>query len=278
MQERDMKIDYPEIAKRIRKSILQMVYAAKSSHVGSALSIVDILTVLYFRIMHISPKEPWNPDRDRFILSKGHACAALYATLAERGIIPKELLSTFCKDGSTLGGHSDCYRVPGIDAPTGSLGHGLSLGAGMAIANQHDCRHYRVFVLLSDGECDEGSVWEAALFAAHFKLDNLIAIIDYNKIQSFGRVKDVINLEPLLSKWIAFGWSALEINGHDYQQIEEALRDLPKSHGTPNLIIAHTVKGKGVSFMEDQLAWHYKSPDERQLQQALAEIEWGSAL
>jgi len=184
---------------------------------------------------------------------------------------PKEWLGTYCQDGSHLAGHIT-YGVPGVEASTGSLGHGLSIGCGMAVAGKHSSHSYRVFVLLSDGECDEGSTWEAALFAPHHRLDNLVAIVDYNKIQSFGTVKEVLDLEPLANKWQAFGWAVKEIDGHDFEQIEKALLSVPFEPERPSCIIAHTVKGKGVSFMENQLAWHYKPPNDDELRQALTEL------
>jgi transketolase len=263
---------YQKLASRIRRSALYMVHKANASHIGTSLSIADILAVLYESILHVDPKRPTWPDRDRFILSKGHGCAALYAVLAERGFFAKEWLETYCQDGSHLAGHITSHGVPGAEVSTGSLGHGLPIGCGMALAGKHDDQPYRVFVLLSDGECDEGSTWEAALFAPHHHLDNLIAIIDYNKIQSFGTTKEVLDLEPLAEKWRAFGWAVQEIDGHDFRQIENALTSLSFKKGQPSCIIAHTVKGKGISFMENQLAWHYKSPNDEELQQALAEL------
>lgn len=262
---------YKAFATQIRAHVLRMTHHAKSSHVGGCLSIADLLAVLYGRVLRVDPTHPNWPDRDRFILSKGHAAAAVYATLAERGFFPMDWLDTFYLDGSRLPGHIT-RSVPGVEASTGSLGHGLSIGCGMALAGKRDEQSYRVFVLLSDGECDEGSTWEAALFAPHHHLDNIIAIVDYNKIQSFGTVKEVLDLDPLMSKWQAFGWATREINGHDFEQIENALLSVPFEPERPSCIIAHTIKGKGISFMEDQLAWHYKSPDDEQLAQALAEL------
>lgn len=263
---------YQALATRIRAHALRMVHRARSSHIGTSLSAADLLAVLYGGVLRIDSSRPDWPDRDRFILSKGHGGAAVYAVLAEKGFFPKEWLGTYCQDGSCLGGHITHHSVPGVEASTGSLGHGLSIGCGMALAGRHDGRHYRVFVLLSDGECDEGSTWEAVLFAPHHRLDNLVAIVDYNKIQSFGTVKEVLDLEPLAGKWQAFGWATREIDGHDFKQIEDALLSVPFESGRPSCIIANTIKGKGVSFMEGQLAWHYKSPSNEQLSQALAEL------
>ena len=259
---------YSKKAKKIRTHILHMVHKANASHIGSCFSIVDLLTVLYFGVLRVNQ----GPDRDRFILSKGHAAAAVYATLCERGLLGLYDLERYCQDGALLGGHitSD---VPGVEVSTGSLGHGLSIGCGMAIDGKG---RNRVFVLMSDGECDEGSVWEAALFASHHALDNLIVIIDYNKIQSFGRVKDVLDLEPFGDKWRAFGWAVQEINGHDFEQIERTLRAIPFVKSKPRCIIAHTIKGKGVSFMENKLEWHYKSPNKEELERALGELGEGS--
>src|SRR5580704_8602054 len=203
------------LAKRIRVKALHMINAAKSSHVGSAFSMADLLAVLYAKILRIDPNRPDWPERDRFILSKGHACAALYVVLAERGFFPLTWLDDFYQDGSRLAGHATHVGVPGVEVSTGSLGHGLPIACGMALAGRRDKGAYRVFTLLSDGECDEGSTWEAALFAPHHQLDNLIAIVDYNEIQSLGTVKEVLDLEPFAAKWRAFGWAVREIDGHD---------------------------------------------------------------
>lgn len=264
--------DYKRIAREIRKNIVKMHTKSGSSHVGCALSIVDILVVLYFSILKIDPKRPIFKNRDRFILSKGHAASALYCTLAKKGFFSEKILEEYCIDGGRLLGHSAKDCVLGIEASTGSLGHGLSMGIGMAIAGKYDRRNYRVFVLLSDGECDEGSVWEAAMFASQHKLNNLIAIIDYNKLQALGRTNEVINLEPLIDKWTSFGWSVKEADGHNFSQIEETLSRVPFEKNKPSIVIAHTVKGKGVSFMENQVAWHYKSPSKEQLEIALKEL------
>jgi transketolase len=265
-------MDYQKIASEIRKKILKMIFTSKSAHIGSALSCVDILVVLYFKIMKIDPQKPLSPSRDRFILSKGHGAAALYATLAQRGFFSDKILDTYCRDGGKLPGHNTAGYVPGVETTTGSLGHGLAIGAGMAQAAKMDNKKYRIFVLMSDGEQDEGAVWEAALFASHHKLDNLVGIIDYNKIQSFGETNRVLNLEPLKEKWSSFGWGVKEIAGHNFNQIEQALKRIPFSKNKPSLIIAYTIKGKGVSFMENKLEWHYYPPSESQYQQALKEL------
>jgi transketolase len=224
-------------------------------------------------VLRVDSVHPDWPDRDRFVLSKGHGCAALYAVLAERGFFPLEWLDTFCQNGSRLPGHATHAYLPGVEVSTGSLGHGLSIACGIALAAKRDGKTYRVFALLSDGECDEGSTWEAVLFASHHRLDNLIAIVDYNKIQSLGRVEEVINLEPFAEKWRSFGWAVREVDGHDVLEIEETLTQVPFEAGRPSCVIAHTVKGKGVSFMEDKLLWHYRSPQGEEFEAALAELE-----
>ena len=267
------KINYKKISSDIRKKILKMKLLSQGSHIGSAFSCVDILTVLYFKILRIDPKKPKDPDRDRFILSKGHGASAVYATLVERGFASEKILDTYCQDNSELSGHAMKDSVPGVEVSTGSLGHGLPIGLGMALAGKKDKKDYRVFVIISDGECDEGTTWEAALFASHHRLDNLVTILDYNKIQSFGRPSEILNLEPLKEKWTAFGWEVKEVNGHDFGALETVLESIPFNKNKPNLIIAHTTKGKGVSFMEDQLAWHYKSPTQEQYETGIKELD-----
>lgn len=264
--------DTKQLAKKIRAHALRMVHAAKASHIGTCLSMADILAVLYGGAMRVFPNEPKNAKRDRLILSKGHGTAILYAVLAESGFFPVADLETYCKDGSRLTGHVNHAGVAGVEVSTGSLGHGLGLGCGFALGLRVDKSDAGVFVLLSDGECDEGSIWEAALFAPFHKLDNLVAIVDYNKIQSFGSVKEVLDLEPFADKWKAFGWEVVEVDGHDHDALKKALSHLPAKEGKPTLILAHTIKGKGVSFMEGQLKWHYKSPDKDELAKALAEV------
>jgi transketolase len=250
-----------------------MIYRAKSSHVGSAFSIADLLAVLYDGILRVDSLRPEWPERDRFVLSKGHACAALYATLAERGFFPLGWLDDFYLDGSRLAGHVTHWGVPGLEASTGALGHGLAIACGMALAGKRDARSFRVFALLSDGECDEGSTWEAALFAPHHQLDNLVTIVDYNKIQSLGSVEEVLDLHPLGAKWESFGWAVREIDGHNLSQIASVLQSVPFQTGKPSCIIAHTVKGKGVSFMENKLLWHYRAPNDEEFRLALSELE-----
>jgi len=256
--------NYQKIATEIRKKILKMKLMSQGSHIGSAFSCVDILTVLYFKILRLNVKNAKDKNRDRFILSKGHAASALYATLVQRGFAPESALDKYCQNKSTMAGHAMKDSVPGVEISTGSLGHGLPVGIGMAVAAKKDSKKHRVFVLMSDGECDEGSTWEAALFAGHHKLDNLIAMIDYNKIQSFGRTNEVLNLEPFRQKWTSFGWQVKEIDGHNFKEIEGALSKIPFKKNSPNLIIAHTIKGSGgktaCDIFEDKLEWHYKSP------------------
>ncbi|HVY62008.1 MAG TPA: transketolase [Planctomycetota bacterium] len=261
-----------ELARAIRVDVVQMVARVKASHVGTCFSMADILGVLYTGVLRVDPARPDWPDRDRLVLSKGHGGAALYAALAETGFYPRDWLDTYCLDGSKLAGHICHKGVPGVEVSTGSLGHGMPIACGFALAQKRDARPARTFLILSDGECDEGSTWEGALFAPHHKLDNLVAIVDYNKIQSFGSVKEVLDLEPFGAKWRAFGWAVREVDGHDPDAVRAALTEVPLEPGRPTAIIAHTVKGKGVSYMENQLAWHYKSPDPEQLARALAEL------
>ncbi len=261
------------LARAVRRHALGMVHRANASHIGSSLSIADVLAVLYGAVLRVDPKRPDWPDRDRFVLSKGHAAAALYAVLAECRFFPTQWLDTYCRDGGRLPGHAASHGIPGIEVSTGSLGHGLPVACGMALAARRDRRPYRVFVLLGDGECDEGSVWEAALFAPHHRLDNLVVIVDANGIQSFGQVREVLDLEPLADKWRAFRWAVREIDGHDHGEIADVLGRVPLEPGKPTAVIARTIKGKGICFMEGQLAWHYRAPDAVQLAQALAELE-----
>lgn len=249
-----------------------MVHAANASHIGGVLSMADVLAVLYANILRIRPEEPQWLDRDRFILSKGHCCAGVYAALAERGFFAVEELKTYGRDGSRLMTHIS-HKVPGVEFSTGSLGHGLPFGCGKALAAKRRRESWRVFVMLSDGELDEGSNWEAFLFAPQHKLDNLVVVVDYNKIQSLGAVSDVLELEPLADKFRAFRWSVREIDGHNHDAIRSALTTLPWQQGRPSLLIAHTVKGKGVDFMENQLHWHYKSPDQDQLDAAITQLD-----
>lgn len=258
------------LANRIRHNALRMVHSAKASHIASALSIADILAVLYGQVMHFNPADQDCASRDRFILSKGHACVAVYSTLAEVGFISKGQLETYGDDFSWLMNHIS-HKVNGVEFSTGSLGHGLPFGVGKALAAKARSETWRTFVLLSDGEMDEGSNWEALMFAGHHKLANLIAVIDYNKLQSLDTVASTLGLEPLIDKLKAFGCSVHEIDGHDHRQIIEAMSCI--SGEKPTVLVAHTTKGKGVSFMENRVEWHYKTPNDEQLAIALAELE-----
>lgn len=252
-----------------------MVYGAKASHIGSALSITDIVAVLYQNVMKIDPARPDAPGRDRFILSKGHACVAVYAALAEKGFIAKDDLLTYGQDHSVLMNHIS-HKVVGVEFSTGSLGHGLPFGVGKALAAKRSGNTWRTFVLLSDGELGEGSNWEACLFAAHHGLDNLVAIVDYNNLQSLTTVDATLRVEPLAAKFESFGWAVRDVDGHDHTVLSEALSAAPWSDGRPSVLIARTTKGKGVSFMENQVRWHYQSPTAEELERALSEIEAGS--
>jgi transketolase len=253
------------IAKKIRKDILTMSFRAKSAHTGGALSCVEILVALYFKIMRVYPKDPYGPKRDRLIFSKAHDAKVLYATLSERGFFDKKKLRTYEANDGLLAGHSVRYAVPGIEASAGSLGHGLPIAAGIALAGKLDKKKYRVYTILSDGECDEGSTWEAALFSGHHKLDNLIAIVDYNKLQGFGYTKDILDLEPFAKKWEAFGWRVREIDGHNFQQIINTLRSVPFQKNKPSVVIAHTIKGLGgIPKHINQISSQYKPPTEEE--------------
>jgi transketolase len=261
-------------AKAIRLHALQMVHAASASHIGSCFSMADILAVLYTgNIFRYDSAQPEWPERDILLVSKGHAAAIMYAALAEAGYYDASLLASFCQNGSLLQGHIS-HHVPGVELSTGSLGHALSVACGMAIAARAQQSDRRIFVILSDGELDEGSNWEAILFAGHHTLHNLTVIIDYNKIQSFGHTQQVLGLEPLADKWRSFKWNVDEVDGHDYHALLKQLQR--SSTNMPSVLIAHTIKGKGVSFMEGALEWHYKSPSLEQLQQAVREIEAAS--
>ena len=262
-------------AQQVRESILRMVYAANSGHCGGSLSAADLVTALYFHIMRVNPQDPKWEDRDRFILSKGHACPVIYAALALRGYFPQEELGTLRAINSRLQGHPDMRKTPGLDATTGSLGQGLSLGVGMALAAKIGGKGYRVFVLMGDGETNEGQIWEAAACAAKYGLSNLVGIVDENGLQNDGPTDAIMPMQPLAEKWRAFGWNVLEIDGHDMEQIVTALEQANESNqGKPTAIIAKTVKGKGVSFMENVVEWHSGAPTDAQLEQALDEI-WG---
>ncbi|MEW9077932.1 transketolase [Terrisporobacter glycolicus] len=261
-----------EITNVIRKDIVSMICKSKSGHPGGSLSAVEILTALYFDQMNIDPTNPKMEDRDRFVLSKGHAAPALYATLAERGYFEKEELNHLRKLGSMLQGHPDMKKVPGVEMSTGSLGQGFSVACGMAMAAKLDNAPWNVYALLGDGEVQEGIIWEAAMSAAHYKLDNMIAFLDYNGLQIDGEVESVMSINPIEDKFRTFGWNVITIDGHDFDQIFAALDMAKDTVDKPTMIIAKTVKGKGVSFMENQASWHGSAPSEEQLEQALSEL------
>jgi transketolase len=266
-----LHIDSRALAHRMRVQALQMVHRAKASHIGSALSICDIVAALYGQVLHLDPKQPAAPRRDRFILSKGHACVAVYAALAETGFFPRDDLLKYGQDHSVLMNHIS-HKVPGVEFSTGSLGHGLPFGVGKALAAKRSKQDWRTFVLLSDGELGEGSNWEAMMFAAHHQLGNLVAIVDYNKLQSLTTVDKTLRVEPLADKVHAFGWGVREVDGHDHAALATLLASTPWEPGKPSFLIAHTTKGKGVSFMENSIDWHYKSPSADQLALALGEL------
>lgn len=268
-----LNIESYDLARRIRGQALNMVYRAKASHIGSALSICDIVAVLYSKILNLTASAPSAPSRDRFILSKGHACVAVYAALAETGFFQHEELLNYGQDHSVLMNHIS-HKVKGVEFSTGSLGHGLPFGTGKSLAAKRLKQSWRTFVLLSDGELGEGSNWEAMMFAAHHQLDNLVAIIDYNKLQSLTTVEKTLRIEPLADKAMAFGWAVREVDGHDHRDLQNHLSEIPWHIGKPSFLIAHTTKGKGVSFMENSVDWHYKTPSADQLAQALEELNY----
>lgn len=262
-----------DIAKNVRVNIIEMLAESKSGHPGGSLSVTDILTVLYFDEMNIKVEDPKWEDRDRLILSKGHAAPALYSTLAERGYFPKEELKSLRKFKSILQGHPDMKKTPGVDMSTGSLGQGLSAANGMALSGRLDKKDYRVYTIIGDGELQEGQIWEAAMSTAHYKLDNLTAIVDFNGLQIDGSNEEVMNVSPVDKKFESFGWNVIVIDGHDIEAIKEALDKAKEVKGRPTAIIAKTVKGKGVSFMENKADWHGTAPNEEQKIQALNELK-----
>jgi transketolase len=276
-EENNMNIsELKNAAKNVRAGIIEAVCSAKSGHPGGSLSVADILTVLYFDKMNIDPKNPKWEDRDRLVLSKGHVAPALYAVLAERGYFPKEKLLTLRKLGSMLQGHPDMKSTPGVDMSTGSLGQGLSVANGMALAAKLDKKDYRVYVILGDGEIQEGQIWEAAMSAAHYKLDNVTAILDNNGLQIDGPNEEVMNINPIDDKFAAFGWNVIKVeDGHDLEAIGRAVDEAKSVKGKPSIIIAKTVKGKCVSYMENQCAWHGTAPNDEQKRIALEDIERG---
>ncbi|MFZ7119455.1 MAG: transketolase [Eubacteriaceae bacterium] len=264
-------VEFNTITSNIRQSIIKQISNAKSGHPGGSLSAVEILSLLFFEIMNVNPQDAKNPDRDRFVLSKGHASPVFYATLAERGFFEKEELLTFRKINSNLQGHPDMKHTPGVDMTSGSLGQGLSAAAGMAIAGKLDKKDYKVYALLGDGELQEGMIWEAAMSAGHYKLDNLVAFVDNNGLQIDGKICDVLGPEPIDAKFEAFNWNVIKVSdGHNIDEIREGLKKIVK--GKPNVIICKTIKGKGVSFMEDQVGWHGSAPNEEQTKQAIEEL------
>lgn len=261
------------LARKIRRHAVEMTHLGKSSHVGSVMSMTDVIAVLYGSVMRFDPSNPRWDGRDRFILSKGHAGAGVYAALAESGFFSTERLRDHYQDGSIFSGHVSHKEVPGVEFSTGSLGHGLPVACGMAKAALLDGKPHRVFCVLSDGECDEGSNWEAALFAAHHQLRNLVVVIDYNKIQSLASVASTLGLEPFADKWRNFGWDVREVDGHDHGQISTALQASDTGNMKPRCVIAHTTKGKGVSFMENSVLWHYRTPQGDEYARACAELD-----
>lgn len=260
-------------AYKARKHALTGIYNAQSGHPGGSLSIADILSVLYFEVMNVDPKNPKMADRDRFVLSKGHCAPALYGILAEKGFFPAEDVATLRRTDSYMQGHPDMKGIPGIDMSTGSLGQGISAANGMALAGKLANKSYRVYTILGDGELEEGQVWEAAMFAAHYKLDNLTAFIDNNGLQIDGNIADVMNSNPIDKKFEAFNWNVITIDAHDYDAILDAVNQAKAVKGKPTVIIAKSVKGKGVSFMENQAAWHGAAPKQEQFEQAIAELD-----
>ncbi len=264
--------DLEALSRQIRGKIVEMSHTSRAAHLGSSLSCVDILVAAYWAALRIDLRHPSDPERDRFILSKGHAAAALFATLAYRGFFERGLLDDFGKPGNCLEEHPGPGRVPGVEAATGSLGHGLSLALGMSLACRIQGRSYRIYSLLSDGECNEGSVWEAAMFASSHHLENVMAIVDYNKWQATGRSCEVMALEPLAEKWRTFGWTAHEIDGHDMQALVDVLNEFPDGSGNPVVVIAHTIKGRGISFMEDDNNWHYRIPTSEEVARSKKEL------
>lgn len=261
------------IAANVRKNVLTAVHAASSGHPGGSLSIADVLTLLYFEVMNVDPEKPKNPDRDRFVLSKGHCAPALYGVLAERGYFPREDMATFRKTGSYLQGHPDMKSVPGVDMSSGSLGQGICAANGMALAGKIDGKTYRVYTILGDGELEEGQVWEAAMYAPHYKLDNLTAIVDFNGLQIDGNVAEVMSPLPIDEKFRAFGWHVICCDGHDFEAMLSAIDEAKNTKGKPTVIILKTTKGKDVSFMENNPAWHGSAPNDEQFAQAMNDME-----
>jgi transketolase len=263
-----------QLAWKIRRHGIEMTHLSRGSHIGAILSVADIIAVLYNDVMAIFPDDPKNDQRDRFILSKGHAGAAVYAALAEKGFFDVHELEGHYSNGSKLSGHVSHKNVPGVELSTGSLGHGICVGAGMALAAMRDKKEHMVYVVVGDGECNEGSVWEAVLFANHYRLSNLTVVIDHNKMQSLDFCENTIELIDLGAKWRAFGWNVIEIDGHDHEQLKNAL--LKRHNEKPTCIVANTIKGKGVSFMENEILWHYRDPQGEAYMNAVKELEAAS--
>lgn len=261
-----------KVSIQVRREILKMSFRAKSAHTGGALSCVEIMISLYFKILNVFPKDAQNQKRDRLVFSKAHDAKALYAVLAERGFFDRSILDGYEMDGGLLPGHATRHCVPGVEVSTGALGHGLSMAAGMAYAGKIDKKKFRIFAILSDGECDEGSTWEAILFAGHHKLDNLVVIVDYNKLQGFGFTKDILDLEPFVDKWKSFRWEIREINGHNFEEITETLSHLPFKSGKPSIVIANTIKGFGGPKVHvNQISSQYKPPTYKEMEEILSE-------
>ena len=265
--------DLASICLDVRRDIVKMIHAGGSGHPGGSLSLVEILTVLYFDAMNLKPEQPDWGDRDRLVLSKGHASSVLYSVLARRGFFPLGELTTFNAPGTRLQKHIDMHRVPGVDVSSGSLGHGLSVAVGMALADCIDGKHRKVYVVMSDGECQTGQVWEAAMAAAHFQLGQIIGFVDFNRLQTDGLVKDIMAIEPLVSKWRSFGWSVQRIDGHDLREIRAAVRKASGVRDRPHMILASTVKGKGISFIENSVPWHSHPISDEECQKAMAELD-----
>jgi transketolase len=265
--------DLRQTAREIRRQVIELSYSSKSGHIGSSLSCVELLVALYFRFLKVQRGQPLAKDRDRFLMSKGHACIPYYACLERMGFLPADVLRRYGEEGGTLGHHPAKCAEYGIEISTGSLGHGLSVGSGMAFTAKLSNLAWRAVVMMSDGEQNEGAVWEAAMFAAHHKLDNLLAIVDFNKMQALGDNADIVNIEKLDERYRSFGWAVRRLDGHDLDAIVEALAAFPFESGKPSVIVADTIKGKGVSFMENSLLWHYRCPDPKEYAAALAELD-----
>jgi len=269
-----MSLSSYQIAALARLSTLKMIYTSKAAHLGSSLSVIDMLSVLFGQIATVSKSDPDSLASDQVIVSKGHAAAGTYAVLSHSGFFSESLLDEYCKDGALLGGHVTYGKVPGIPFSTGSLGHGLPLGIGLALARKRSVSDAFVYVVMSDGECDEGTTWESALIANQFKLKNLVVLIDRNRMQSFGDTEKTITLEPFADKWQSFGWNVFEVDGHDHDQLTQKVMQAKSADGSkPSVIICNTIKGKGVSFMENEVVWHYRPPNDEQYNLALAELE-----